>query len=233
MGTVGAIDLVALKDEITNYVRYKFSSYDTQSRTTETTQTFPVTTSATIFALTNGTLLSYVAFDGVSVNGTVMSYGEHWLPYFRGAYKGKVILNTAVTSGTVTVKYGYTNSGKSNYAYSDYPRLDLGLDQYPRVGFKLFPSSKLLGAGSGGYSLNTSLLVSLKIVGVNTQLIDEAATGLLNSIKVDAKRFYNFCFIRPDSIRDFELNDDTTGKVVSKIIDFVMANRVESINYST
>jgi len=235
MSIVTQLDIVALKDELNNYLRYKFRSYDTQSRITETTQLINGNGTDRTFSLTYGASLSYIAFDGVSVGGTPLLYGLDWLPIFRGANKGKITFTNIPAAGTnnISVKYGYTNTGKSNYCYPDYPRVDLGINQYPRLGFKLFPAIKLLGASGGGFSQVSNILFSLKFVTVNTESIDEAATAVKNIIEKDAKRFYNFAFISPTSFRDFDMYDDTTGKVVAKVIDFNIQNRVEVIQYNT
>ena len=225
------LNLVSLKDELNNYLRYFFQSTDPNSRLTETTQTFNGDDSTVLFPPTNSATLAYVAWDGVEIGGVKQDFGTDWTINWRGANAGTITFTTAPTTGTnnVSIKYGY---GSSNMVYPDYPRNDLGVDQYPRIGFLVNIAPEIAGMGGTNLPINNTITITLKAVGPNTRLIDSYIDSLLEQIKQDAKQFYNINFINPVRLNNFNLTEDPTRNIIARIVDLEIRNRFEIITYS-
>ena len=225
------LDIVELKDELNNYFRYYFQSVDPNSRLTETTETFNGDASTVKFTLSNGSTLGYVAWDGVSVGGTQLDFGTDWSIHWRGSDVGKVEFTSAPASGTdnVSIKYGY---GSTNMVYPDYPRNDLGLDQYPRIGFLVSITPEVSGMAGTNLPINNTITISMKAVDKNTYNIDTYISGLMGQMKIDSKQFYNFKFVSPTRLNNFNLTEDPTRNIIARVADFEIRNRCEIITFS-
>lgn len=232
-GTTTNLDIVSLKDEVNNYIRYVFQSLDPDSRVTEATQTFSGDDATVKFTLTNGATLSYVAWDSVTIGGVKQDFGSGWTIHWRGADIGKVEFTTSPVTGTdnISITYGYTGSN-NNMVYPDYPRNDLGLSQYPRVGFLIRINPSTAGLAGANNPIRNNILISLKVVDLDTYQIDYLTSQFLEQIKKDAKQFYNFDYIEPSGIGPYDISEDPVRNVAAKITDFEANNRYEIITFS-
>jgi hypothetical protein len=227
-----AFDIIELKDELVNRLRAGLNVDDTLSRITETTTTFDGDDSTTKFTL-SATALSYVA--SVSVEGVVQEYITDYSIHFRGSDKGKIEFVTAPTTGTdnISVTWGEINTGKSNFIWPDFPRIDLGLHSYPRIGFRLSDRNEVAGLGGSDLPLKHDIMVQIKIVDDDTYSID----NLLNKVRLfllqNAKSFYYFNFIAPESWSEYEVYDDNISRGRAKMLQFVIPNKYEIITYAT
>ncbi len=225
------INLTSIKDELINFIRIKLQSLDTKTRTTETSQTFSGDDVETKFTVTNSTTMRYV--KTVTIGGVPQTFGtDYTFTFFgpdRGADAGKVVFTTAPVTGTdnISITYGYG----ATLAYPDYPRVDLGIDQYPRVSLSVFRTS-VPGGMQGSNNVNKSIVrISILFMSEKTNVLDTIEFTLNQAIMQNAKSFYNFGYIHHENTRDINLTEDRTGDVLARNMDFIIPNRFEIVNY--
>lgn len=227
--TITEFNLYKFKQEFLNKLRYGLNSLDTQSRITETTTSFDGDGSTEYFTL-SPTNLAYV--KSITVGGTMLKFGSEWDIEWRDSNKGKVHIVTAPGIGTdnVVVVWGNT-SGNSNFIWGDFPKENLGVHTYPRIGFKLTARAEDGGLGGDQHVLRNDILVQIKIVDVDTFDIDYIAAETADWIKKNAKNFYYFNYIKPSSYNEYDNYDDNTEISHYKMIEFEIPNKLEIVDY--
>lgn len=222
------IDIREFQTEFINYVNMKLYSLDPLNRITQTTKTFSGTGSETHFLLDSK--LRYIA--SVSVGGTPLNYGDY-KPVFDADsnYLGYIEFTNAPAEAVdnISITYGYG----PGWIYNGFPRKDLSLGSYPRVGVGYIETPVEGGLGGGtNHILRTQVRISVMMLSENTRDLDKFDYTLKNNITKDAKNFYNWRYIRPDAMRDFELGDDATGDVVARNRDYLILDRFEIVAFN-
>jgi len=223
-------NIVKIKDEFNNFLRVKLNDDDSLTRVTASSIDFSGDDSTTKFSLSSN--LSYVGT--VTIGGTAKYFGEDWTIGWRGTDVGKIIFNTAPTTGTdnITVKYGIT-TGNGNFVYPDLPRTDLGTHSYPRIGFKVTVDSDLAGLGGGlDIPVTNDIKIQIKVVGIDTKEIDDLVTNIRTYTLEYMKNFYYWNYIKPDSIAEYDDFSDNTAQNHFKIIEFTIPNKYDILTYS-
>lgn len=224
-----ALDIRAIKDEILNFLRDKLNSTDPLNRVVVQTTTVTATAGQTLFTL-SPTLLSFVR--SVTVDATSQSLGTNYNILWRDANKGKVQFTSALSGGEIVViTWGKALNG--NFVYGDYPRTDLGESTYPRIGFNVLTRARVAGLGGGvNYPMAYNLNLSVKIVHTNPVFLDEMEKTLTDVIEQNAKNFYTFRFINPETLGNYNLDEDPAGNTLSKVLDFAIPDQYRTITYA-
>ena len=221
-------NLREIKKEIKNKLRANINTYDIQSRVIEKTST-PDYSSTGYYHLSDS--LSYVT--SVSVNGTALKYGTEWDIILRNTHKGSVqIISGADVGDTISIVYGVVDSCKSNFIYQDFPRDDLNEESYPRIGFMINFNTTPGGArGGAGYANQNEGLLQIKVVDINTALIDDLIQYVKDYLNANCKNFYTFGYIQQTSVAEYDNYSDNTKKAFSKYLTFTIPNLYECIDF--
>ena len=224
------IDNRLWKDEFINYIVNKLYTLDSQSRYSQDTLNTIGDGTTTKFLLSS----SLRAISSVTVDGDTVDYGADYLPVFDSdsADIGKIVFTTAPGDGEAVVVTFI--EGAIGWIYADFPRQDLAISRYPRVGITMVKSPVVGGQGGSTKNVLKNLVrFSVLLLSENTRLLDKLQKELDDNISADAKLFYNWRYIRPDITRDISNSEDATNSVLLRNMDFVIENRYEFITYNT
>ena len=243
MGKTDFVDIIELKDELNNFIRVQLYSLDTKNRESITTQNFVATAGQTNFPLTNGSRLRFVS--SVTQNGTPLNFGDDYdftFPGLNRSNSGIIILNTGATlNDDISVVYGFANTfvkdniikSKDAMVYTDFPRNDLGISKYPRVGIQV-QIPRDMGGLSGGTQnvLKSNIRISVLMLSLDNFELDTFEKTITKAIIQNAKNFFNFRYIYPENSNNINLSPDDTNNVLARNIDFIIPNRFEKITYT-
>jgi len=119
-------------NEILYFLRNNLT--DPKSRGTTTTENFTATSGQTQFSLSNNPSFNIIS---VKVDGNTKSYGSDWTVSFT-KNSTTITLTNALSGGeSVDIKYHYG----STWIYKDWPRVDLKVSSYPRIGIRNIATS--------------------------------------------------------------------------------------------
>lgn len=230
MTATTTFDIEILKYEILNKIRANLSTYDPNTRVTETTTNFTAAGSQTVFTL-NSQTMSYV--KSVSVNAVVQAQYDVYNIVWENTNVGSVVFLSAVADGaTVSIVWGNI-AGNSNFIYPDWPLTTISLETMPRIGFKLLARSEFAGSASAsGYGLKYDVLISFKCVAEDTALIDQLLMRVKTYITTHAKSFYGLNFVEFTSFDAYDNFSDKTKKAYEKVSEYVAKNKYEMITYA-
>ena len=208
------LDFKNIKDEQINFIRKSVT--DPKSRTTNTTQNFTGDAIEDTFTLTNGitssSFLQHV--NSVTVAGVAQVWGTDFEAEFVGANKNKIIFVTAPADGAaIVVDY---NHGANDICYPGFPRKDLNISSYPRIGVLVSHTTELISASN--YVTQTEMRMRCIIMGENTAEIDVLMKEIRDAYLASPKFFY-LRFVTPLSATDMVLNENRSGAVVGKILE--------------
>lgn len=224
-----AVDIRDIKDELVNFLRDNLNSYDTNERISVRTSTKTALATQTLFSLSNN--MSYVR--SVTIDGTAKTFGTDYSILWRGNDRGGIELSTPMIGGeTVVIVWG-EKSDEGNFVYPDFPRADLGISTYPRVGFTLRNRPRVAGLG-GGLDLPYAhtFTLSIKVLYTGNYTIDEMVHEIRTAIAANCKNFYNFRFISPSDIGEYSITEDASQNILAKIIEFEIPDVYENIAYA-
>ena len=235
------INIVAWKDELTNFFRYQLHDLDSNSRETETTQTFTGVAGQTVLALTYATRFRYV--KSVTISSQVKTYGIDYSINYRGTNVGKIVLSSALSGGeSISVVYGYANqyvdsnnkvTNRDAMVYPDFPRGDLGMSKYPRVGIGIMVPRQPGTASSGIQNvIKSNPRISVLLLSPNSQQLDIFEDRICSLITQKAKSFYNFRYVYVENVRNISPSEDLTGEVIARNIDLIVPDRYEIVSYA-
>lgn len=221
-------DIQNIDDDILNRLRTNLNGSDSQSRVTEQTTAFTGTGSQDTFLL-NASSLSYV--KSVSVNSVVQKHGTDYTVIWRKTNMGSIKFTNAPALGaSISVVWGKINTGQANWIFSDFPRTDLGKDTYPRIGFETTDTSEPGGCGSPVQQVfKHSILIQVKIVGVNKSQVIELTTKVVNFFKTNCRNFTYLSYIQPKNIQGYDNFRDNSDQAFQKVVEFVSDNKFEQV----
>lgn len=223
-------NIISLKDELLNKFRSNFNAYDSKSRVTEATLTTSGDAVTKSFLIS--TKLSYI--KTVTVDSISLSFGKDWSINWRGDDAGKITFVSAPSDNTdnIVIVYGY-KSTLGNFVYPDFPRTDLGVSSLPRIGFKVTVNSDVGGFGNIiQMPYKHEILLQIKVVSDNTYEVDYLINKINDFLKKNCKNFYNFNFIMPQSIAEYDNFSDNTDRNYSKIVEYKIPFKYEMLTLS-
>jgi hypothetical protein len=180
------VNLFDIKTELVVFLRNKDIFSITERGVTTTTDSYVATGGQTDFTLTNLTVKNV---RSVEVNSTPLIFGKEYSVNYT---TGVVTLATGATaSDDVDIEYDYGNSDK---IFPDYPDTAIKTHKLPRIGFDVISSvteETELGAGSN----STRYRIQINNYDEDNENLEIIASSIKNSILINKKNFYNFCFV--------------------------------------
>lgn len=223
--TITEFDIGVIKEELLNRFRDGFNIIDILERIDVVSMTY----SPEQFIKIDNKRLSFIR--EIVSGTTTYRYGKDYIVHWYGDKKGYVEILTTLPIDDFVITWGRIKIDKSNFVHSDFPRIDLGVHSYPRIGFKTFFNKNVAGLGGCKNIQNVEILIQIKIIGNNTREIDNITTFIDKWISQHAKSFYNFNWIQARNIGEFDDFNDNTETIHSKIIEYTIPRKLQVENY--
>lgn len=218
-----AMDIQTIREELCMALRNGDIISTTIRGVTTKTDTFTATASQTNFTLTQ------IAVKNVRAV-TVQSVSKYYLfDYTINFSTGVVTLLTGATlNDTVTIQYDYSSS--ADKIYPDFPRHDLKLSSFPRVGIELLNiNTKPLGLGGTNYISDVAVSIIAWIPANKdpafnsyggTENLSDLMKNIRQTIMTNAKSFYSFKYIHPSS--SSPIAQGQNDKLIQQSMDFMI-----------
>lgn len=204
--------------EFLNFLRNSDIFTTTQRSVTTTSESFTTTlTGAETFTLskTNTKNIRSVTYDS-----TVLVYGKD---YDINIDDAKVTINSVVPTKTVVISFDYG----TDKIWPDYPRMDLTISSFPRIGFEVYGfKSELAGFGN---VLRSNWRFDVRIYGTSA----EETITILDTLRqkiISARNSMYYCsYIYPGNVLDLGYFDTEKGKnkIYVKGLDVLSENNYE------
>jgi len=191
------LSLINIKHELLNFIRNSNVLSTTERGVTTTSEDFTATGGAETFTLTITTARNVRA---VTDNGTALKFGTDYNFTYSATtgYITQVIVSKVLTLGhKIAVSFDY-KATQGSAIYPDYPRQDLDLSSYPRIGFDLFMYDKST-AGFGNVN-RSDLTFLIKILSGSTKSNDTYMDTLNQAVIAAQNNFYYLSYIKPTNI---------------------------------
>ncbi|NCD00111.1 MAG: hypothetical protein EOL95_10475 [Bacteroidia bacterium] len=195
---MGYISLLNVKRELLNLLRNSDVFSTTTRSVTTYTDNFTATGGAETFTLTK-TICRNIR--SVKVNSTAINFGKDYTLNYTNNNIVSVSITTLSVSDSVAIEYDYKATSGSKI-YPDYPRQDLTISQYPRMGFDYSDYTKDT-AGFGNVNVSNIDFI-IKILAVTTQDCDEYLDTLNQYIINNQNTLYYLDHIKPIEITPAE-----------------------------
>lgn len=223
-GNIYLVDYLVIKEELVKFIRRMIP--DPSSRVSTYTDTFTATANQIKFTLSKSTAKTVLTVLQNSVS--LAEYTQYYVDYQdKNSLNNPILylLTPASVSDSIEVKYTYADS---DWVYPDYPRVDLKIDDYPRV------MVDFLSATTTEFSLGASDNISEFVVSIiiwskeMAQLFD-LANQIRQLIMQNKKNFFFFYLIKPLNLSPPIASSDRAEKVIQVTQDFSIPLRVEAI----
>ena len=213
------IEQTKLVAEFTNFLRNADILTTTQRGVTTTTGSFTSSqTGSETFTLTHTNCKNV---RSVTYDSDVLVYGQD---YTINIDTATVTILSVVPSKSVVVSYDY---GTGDKIYDDYPRQDLTISSYPRIGFGIYGfRSNLAGFGN---VLRSNWRFDVRIYGTSTGGTDSLLDTLRQKIIAARNSLYYCSYVFPGSVLDLGYYDTEKGKnkIYVKGLDVMSENNYE------
>ncbi len=220
---VTEFDEQKINDEILNFLRYSLNSLDSKTRNVEKVKI--INTINETLTYTISTHFNYV--KSVYLDETLLTFGKDYDILWTES-KIELFENPGVT--TLTITYGENPVGKEgNFVYPDFPSTSLSYESYPRVGFKISFDKTEAGLGNGQLVMQATGLLQIICIEFNTVKLNALIKQIETSILTNYKNFQYVRYIRPTTITNVEIYNDSTNKLKSKLISFEIVNKIQVI----
>jgi hypothetical protein len=215
---MGYIEQTKLVNEFINFLRSSDILTTTQRSVTTVSEDFTTTeTGAETITLDKVTVKN---IRSVVYNGATLTYGTD---YTYDIDNATVTISNVVPDKTVTVSYDYG----TDHVHPDFPRMDLTISSFPRVGFGVYGfKSSLAGFGN---VLKSNWRFDVRVYGTSAEQTDELIDALRTAV-IDARNSLYYCsYIYPGQVLDLSYYETEKGnnKIYVKSIDVFSENNYE------
>jgi len=216
---MGYIEQTKVLAEYLNFLRNSDILTTTVRGVTTTSDTkTTAATGAETFTLTNLGVknIRSITYDG----STIYNVKD----YTINLDSNQVTLLSVVPGKTVVISYDY---GKGDRIYPDYPRTDISISKFPRIGFGIYGfRSEVAGFGN---VLKSTWRFDVRVYATSQKQADEL-TDSIRSKNIAAYVSLNYCNrIYPEATRDLGLMELEKGKdkIYVKGLDIIVINDYE------
>jgi len=216
---------VNLKREFLNFLRNSDIISVTQRGVATKTDSFTATGGAQTFTLsvTNCKNVRWVKQNGTElVFGTDYTFGYSSSSTTLGNILTVIVSKVLILGDAITISLDY---GTGDAIYPDYPKPEITLSQFPRIGFDIYGFT----SEAGGFgNVNISSFRFMIDIFAEKQLDAETYLDTLREkIITNQNGFYYFSYTKPVNERQAELVDFTKYKVYKIGLDTEQKNNYE------
>jgi len=215
------LQLNEIKEELAVFLRNEDIFTVGERGVTTTTDEFNGDTIETNFTLDNTNVKNVRA---VTVGGVAVAFGSGYTVNYSTAV---VTFASPPATGTdnVDIQYDYGNTDK---IFPDYPRPDLTLSSFPRIGFDIINIDTSEGALGGGI-FRHRITIRLNIYELESEEIDKDITTIKESIKDNKKGFFYVEFMTINLIGPTLNTEFGSNKILMRSMDLLMPYDHESV----
>lgn len=222
-------DIQKIDDEILNYLRSLLHDYDPKNRTKLKT-TEKIMTSDDIYYVDDS--LNFVR--KVEINDNELLLGRDYEIMWRDENIGSIkIFSDFNPDDILNIEFGVkqrTIHGKAgSFVYPDRPKVNIGLDSMPRVGFTTTFSRDFVGTAGGNMAVDNNGLLQIRVVDETTSKINKLVSIIDEFLIKNYKSFYYVRYIDPTNMNAYDNFNDNTDKPFSKIIEYDIPNKYQVI----
>jgi len=213
------LNTLEILDTIQDFLRSSDCISTTLRGVTTTSQQFSGDDVETEFTLTN----SPKNIRSITVGGTSLYIFKD----FTINYDTKVItFNSAPATGVnnIVVSYDYGSSGDK--IYSDYPRDDLSIDSYPRVGFDIISNTSEDWDIQHSIILN-SIIISIVAYGRTKTETQTVLDTIRSSIFSNRKNIGNFRLVTFNGLGPLLIAEKGEEQIFQRNLDIILPLEVE------
>ena len=207
------IDLYKAREELVVFLRNKNILTTAQRGVTTKTDKFNGDGVTVDFSLTplSGSVRNVRT---VTVNSIMVSFGSGYKVNYS---TGVVTLATAPAAGTdnVEIQYDY---GTGDKIFPDFPRSDLTLSSFPRIGVDII-SAETTPGGHGNVHI-TNILFSVIVQDDKTKTISDYGSAIRKAFITARNSFYYLGLVIPKSIGPLILSPNKSDKIMQQNFDF-------------
>ena len=220
----GKQDLRKLKQELLIFIRNSnILTFAQRGVTNVPAEVFVAAPGQTVYDVTNNTSIKNIRT--ITVDGVLNIFGIDYFVDYEDTNPGRITWNVAFTGGeTVSINYDYG----TDKIYSDFPRVDLSLKSYPRIGLKVYRSSTE-SFGIGGTAEIGSWFVRVGVWDEDMRMVDDYLTLVRNAFMTGNKSFYYFQFIDPQETTELRVVGKRHDEIVAKSLLLKIPLQVEII----
>ena len=205
------LDIYEIREEITVQLRNADIFTIAQRGVTTTTDLFNGDGATTAFVLTTSPVRNV---RKVEISAVDKSLGTD----YNVDYSTKTVtFVTAPPSGVNNIDIQYDN-GNTDKIFPDFPRNDLSLNSFPRIGVDVIASTSVV-AGFGN-AHRTEILFSVVIYGLTTKSISDFIRDIRTSLITDRNDFFHFSVLVPTSMGPLIKSPNKSDKILSQNVDF-------------
>ena len=219
------INFNQIKEEIIIFLRNVVA--DPKNRLSAKTDLFTGNGSKVKFELTESTGKNIFY---IKVGDTIMTpYTDYFVDYKDSSTLNNPVVYfiTPPSNGTlIEVRYNY---GNSSWIYSDYPRTNLTLEDYPRVKVDII-SSRTEELGLGSSSNTSDMLIEIIVWSSGVNQTDNLIKEIRDSLIKNKKKFHFFNLIIPNTIGPLLNAPERGGKLVQRNMDFIVKFKIEEVD---
>lgn len=217
-----AIQEYEILTELTNFLRNNDILSTSERGVTTTTQTFNGDDITTTFDLTHKNLKN---IREIEVNSVPLNYGVDYSIEFEGSDSGRITFVDAPITGVdnIVVTYDY---GASDRIYPDLPRLDLKLNSYPRIGFRILDVVTQPMA-IGGKDDISFILIEVIVYALSVKQSSSIGEVMRDLFRDNKQEFHYFRYITPKNIGPTIISPERNNEIVQRNYIFEIKNHFE------
>jgi hypothetical protein len=213
------LNTLEILDTLQDFIRSSDCITTTSRQVTTTTEQFSGDNIETQFTLLN---VPHNIRSCTIDAQTLYNYKDFTTDYSTGV----ITFNTAPASGTNNIEISYDYGSSGDKIYSDYPRNDLNIDSYPRVGFDII-SNASEDWDIQHTIINNSLIIQIVAYGRSkseTQLILDT---LRESIFNNRKNIGNFRLVTFNGLGPMLITDRGENQIFQRNLDIILPLETE------
>lgn len=219
---VTILDEANIEKELAVFLKNQDVFTITERGMTTVTENLTGNGAATTFDLVNPTVFNVRT---VVVNSVSQVLKDDYTVDYEGTNPGRVTFGTAPGNTlAVDITYDYSTSGDS--IYTDFPRVDLQLNSYPRVSVGI-SSVRTTPIALGGGAFQSDLMVSITTFANKKNKIHSVATAIRQAVVDNEKSFKYVKTLRPLNVGSVIHDPNRHDKVDQKTDDYIILHEIE------
>lgn len=156
----------------------------------------------------------------ITVDGAIQAYGDDYDVDYRDANPGRITFIVAPPVGVnnVVITYDY---GDGDKLFPDWPREDLSILSYPRIGFDIRVETGRLCIGANAPRWS-EVNVIFKIYSKDLKTVESMVADIRDAFVTNAQTFYYFSFITPKRISEMEIKANRKGAITGRKLELLI-----------
>lgn len=218
---ISIVNVDTIKEEVVVFFRNNLT--DPSSRDTIGSDVYTAGGASGNFTLSHKDVKNITS---LTVSGIAQTAYLDYTPDYKNndptLFPTATMASAPVSGVQVIVNYKYG----TGWIFPDYPRKDLTLSSYPRVGIDII-SKRTEPLGIGGTAILSDYLMSMVAYADKASVVDSILAEAGSVLFLNMKNFQNFKFIYPVSLTALMKDPNREEKIVQRTQDFTILRKPE------